>query len=281
MIQHKQSLEDLMASLSSLDTDWKDDFAHRVMNAYQYLSEGSDDRMVQLEKLFDTDFDVALTIVRLFLEKSKDEMINEWRERCADFDLNKSCYFKNKRSFLSQFDHFMLRKVIVDMSERTYTWQDILTERLKAGRGSAIKGQARGRNLEDFVETIVKRVFGSAYDARCSFVGRSGGGKEKADFAIPSKTNPQVLIEVKAYGATGSKQTDVLGDVTRILEEKRRDTLFLLVTDGITWKDRANDLRKLINIQNKDGGDIYRIYTKSMVTELESDLEQIKAEKGL
>ena len=87
---------------------------------------------------------------------------------------------------------------------------------------------ARGKSIEsDPIDRL--------YDARCRFTGATGISTEKTDFAIPSKDDPGILIEAKAYGATGSKQTDVLGDITRIVNEKRDDTQFLLVTDGITF----------------------------------------------
>jgi hypothetical protein len=163
---------------------------------------------------------------------------------------------------------------------RPLVWHDILVERLKGGRGSAIKGQSRGRSLEDFVEQLVVQVFGeNSYDARCQFRGATGTSSEKADFAIPAKSDPGILIEVKAYGATGSKQTDVLGDISRIVKQKRHDTHFLLVTDGITWRERTSDLGKLVELQNV--GKITRIYTQSMAEQLEGDLWQLKREHGL
>lgn len=133
--------------------------------------------------------------------------------------------------------------------------------------------------MEDFVEAIVRSIFLDDQVAiRCRFTGAKGQSTEKADFAIPSSTDPTILIEVKAYGATGSKQTDVLGDISRIVEEKRHDTVLLLVTDGITWKQRTNDLRKLIGLQNE--GRIQRIYTKSMAEDLRNDLETLRSEMG-
>ncbi len=160
------------------------------------------------------------------------------------------------------------------------SWSDLLTERLKSGRGSAIKGQRRGRHLEDFVEQLLIRTFGkNAYDARCQFTGATGISTEKTDFAIPSKDDTGILIEAKAYGATGSKQTDVLRDITRIVSEKRNDAHFLLITDGITWRDRSSDLAKLVTLQNQ--GKITRIYTQSMAEQLEADLRQLKEEHRL
>ena len=156
----------------------------------------------------------------------------------------------------------------------------MLVERLKTGRGSAIKAQVRGRFLEDKTEEIVQAVFGIGhYDARCRFVGANGQEDEKADFAIPSRADARILIEVKAYGATGSKQTDILGDMGRIVGKKRHDTTLLFVTDGITWKLRANDLRKLIEMQNE--GRIARIYTSKMFPDLRQDLLRLRSEHGL
>ena len=134
--------------------------------------------------------------------------------------------------------------------------------------------------MEDFTEGLIKNVFSdTGYDTRCRFVGARGESTEKADFAIPSKEDPGILIEVKAYGATGSKQTDILGDIARIVKEKREDTHLLLVTDGETWKTRQNDLRKLVDMQNQ--GLIARIYTQKMADELVADLGQLRQDHAL
>ena len=153
-----------------------------------------------------------------------------------------------------------------------------LIERLKTGRGSAIKGQSRGRALENTVESIVLSVFGGGcYDVRCRFLGaREKHGKSR--FAVPSKNDPRILIEAKAY-ANRRKQTDILGDIPRIIAKKRHDTNFLLVVDGVTWKMRLNDLRRMIRYQNE--GQILRIYTQSMAEDLRSDLLQLKQEHDL
>jgi hypothetical protein len=41
-------------------------------------------------------------------------------------------------------------------------WSGILVERLRAGRGSAISGQRRGRGLEDFAEALVREFLEKA-----------------------------------------------------------------------------------------------------------------------
>ena len=84
-------------------------------------------------------------------------------------------------------------------------WSDILLERLRSGRGSAIPGQRRGRGLEDFAEAIVREVFGEGgYETRCTFTG-ADGETAKCDLAIPNRQRPQIIIEVKGYGATARR----------------------------------------------------------------------------
>ncbi len=273
-----QNTGDLLARLSVLETDWKDDFSRRVVSFLDKFSTVDDDPW-SLVRLLDEDFEAASTGIRLFLELSKDEYTTLLRSLFPDSrSAGKSGFRSNPLGYVETLSPLLQGGVIRSTMNRTYTWQDILTERLKGGRGSAIKGQKRGRELEDYVESIVSSVFG-AYDARCSFTGMDGISTEKADFAIPGRENPEILIEVKGYGATGSKQTDVIGDINRIIQEKRHDTVLLIFTDGVTWKSRESDFRKLVDFQNS--GYIYRIYTKLMTREFREDLVLLKEEKGL
>ena len=166
---------------------------------------------------------------------------------------------------------------MAEEANRKPHWSDVLVERLRSGRGSAISGQKRGRGVEDFAEAIVAKVFGDRFQTRCTFTGPRG--EAKCDVAIPSKGAARILIEAKGYGATGSKMTDILGDIRTIIAAKRTDTAFLFLTDGLTWKQRQSDLRKIVEFQNN--GDITRIYTFAMADQFEADLRQLKAEYNL
>ncbi|MDC7220661.1 MAG: DpnII family type II restriction endonuclease [Spirochaetales bacterium] len=276
----KQDKDALLANLSVLETDWRDEFSTDVISFLDNIDVDSiADNENRIQELLEDDFNVASTVFRLFLEKSKDEYTSTLKELFPEKGKSGSSGFrKDPEKYTKTLNHLFLREKMIETIDREYTWKDIITERLKAGRGSAIKGQKRGRQLEDFVENIVKQVF-DKYEPRCSFIGMKGNSTEKADFAIPSKENPEIIIEVKGYGATGSKQTDVIGDVNRIIQEKRHDSTFLLFTDGITWKERESDFRKLIEFQNQ--GYIYKLYTKSMEEEFLNDLKLLKAEKNI
>jgi hypothetical protein len=73
--------------------------------------------------------------------------------------------------------------------------------------------------------------------------------------------------------------TDVVGDIEKIISAKRADSTFLLFTDGLTWKQRQSDLRKIVSYQNI--GDIARVYTHAMADQFEADLRTLQAEYGI
>ncbi len=283
MRRYRQTLDEILKHLSPVDTSWRDDHAEAVIARLQSIPHKARYSRVDLVQLLDATtkahFEAGLTAVRLFADLSKDEFTAALKDRLGS-GIGITRLKQDPEAFYEALEALGVLNQMATTINRPTTWHDLLTERLKGGRGSAIKGQRRGRYLEDFVERLIVQIFGvNAYEARCQFIGATGTSTEKTDFAIPNKNDPSVLIEAKAYGATGSKQTDVLGDITRIVNEKRDDTHFLLVTDGITWRERTSDLDKLITLQNQ--GKITRIYTQSMANQLESDLQQLKSEHGL
>jgi len=280
----RQKFEEIDSTLSRIESSWMDGHAAEVISMLTELPVKPNYRSPDVISLLNRDFKVGFTVIRLFMDQSKDEFGPNMRKALGSE--NSKLGFEVKR-FKKDPTHYAktlmsmgLGKRMAEAMNRELQWYDVLSERLKSGRGSAIKGLGRGRKTEDFVEEILLEVFAKDQIAiRCRFTGANGLSTEKADFAIPSAKDPAILIEVKAYGATGSKQSDILGDAARIIAEKRDDTHFILVTDGITWKQRASDLRKLVELQNT--GKILKIYTKAMALQLKEDLETLKSEQGL
>jgi hypothetical protein len=278
--RYRQTLEEILAVVSAIETSWMDEHSTAVIEAINALPEKTVYTRDDIAPAFDRDFDAGLTTLRLFLGMSKDEFTIALRKVMGEGGAGITRFRKDREGFLAGIDSLGALETIAGLVNMPVGWRDILIERLKYGRGSAIKGQKRGRSLEDFAEEIVKAVFGDGhYDTRCRFVGATGMSTEKADFAVPNKEDPRILIEAKGYGATGSKQTDIRGDIERIANQKRPDTHLLLITDGVTWRSRKNDLSKLIDWQNR--GRITRIYTQLMAAELEADLRQLRLDHSL
>ncbi len=277
MERTKQTVETILEQLSPIEADWKNGFAEKVEQELQYMSTYITDLVVNedvIAHLLDRDFDAYSTIFQLCLGLSKDE----YKAAIATIPGGGGIisYKKLRKDYLAfLLNQLHLREAIDSFYYREWSWVDILLERLRSGRGSAIKGQRRGRFLEDMIADVIREVFGNSFVRGCNFTGLSGE-KAKAEFAIPSAEDPKIIFEAKAYGATGSKQTDVTGDIEKICAVKLPATEFLFVTDGMTWKYRQSDLKKIVARQN--AGYIRKIYTSSMMNELKEDLLILKSE---
>ena len=273
-----QTLDEILDSLRPIDVEWKDETARNVIGQLQALPVKDEYTSVDISGLLDQDFREGTLICRLFLGLSKDGFEGLLSKSLGKGGIGVKRYQADPEKFLSVLEDHGLLQAMAAETNRDLHWTDTLVERLRSGRGSAISGQRRGRSVEDFSESVVAKVFGKAFDIRCTFTGQRGQ-KAKCDFAIPSGSDPRILIEAKGYAATGSKMTDVIGDIKAIIDAKRADTAFLLFTDGVTWGQRQSDLRKIVDHQNN--GDITRIYTYAMAERFESDLRQLKTEYRL
>lgn len=273
-----QKLEDITGALTTLEAPWQDEHAVKVMALVQNIPIKETYTDEDIAALFEGNFRRGFTVAQLFLGISKDEFQDRLGAIIGRENIGSKSFAKNRSAYLEALQALELPAAMATAANFKPAWSDILIERLRSGRGKAIKGQKRGRSLEDFTETIVREVFDDRYEIRCQFSG-TGSKSGKCDFAIPNRHKPLILIEAKAYGATGSKQTDVVGDANNIIDAKRPDTPFILITDGITWMRRISDLRKLIQLQNQ--GRITRIYTTKMAAQFEADLRRLKEEYGL
>ena len=155
--------------------------------------------------------------------------------------------------------------------KRAWSVEDVLIERYKMSRGRAIAGQKRGRGLEEDVEKALRET-GVPFQVRVTFTGRKGI-VAKCDFAIPTRNDPQVVIEAKGFEATGSKLTDFLGDVLKIGQAKQYHMYFFVVTDGRGWLNRKSDLQALV--QHHHDGLVDMIYTRSELPKLAEAVKHI------
>jgi hypothetical protein len=276
MQDRDQSLDELVEGLSPLDVDWMDDIAASAIARLTALPKKAEYSRDDIAALLDDNFTEGLLCARLFLMLSKDSMESLLRKELtgSGIGIGIKGYQADRTGFLDALERMGLLVMMETTINHEPVWSDILVERLRAGRGSAISGQKRGRGLEDFVEALVREVFGDAYEARCTFTG-ADGKLAKCDVAIPDRTRPSIVIEVKGYGATGSKMTDIIGDLDAIIDAKRHGTKLFFVTDGMTWKQRISDLRKIVERQNQ--GKIDRIYTTQMREQFLKDLRSMKS----
>ncbi len=274
MKRHRQSLSGIQKLLGEVPGVWEDAVSEKALAAMSTIREKAQYSPQDLLEWLQLDFPTHMLLFQLILDISKDE----WRQQLRKAQADTRLFRDDPIRYVTILDRELgVTRELSALVNRKWTWADILRQRLKSGRGSAIKGQTRGRFLENFAEKLIKEIR-APYETRCTFTGRDGV-RAKADFALPNKEQPQLVIECKGYGSTGSKQTDIMGDILKVIAAKRGDTVFLLITDGLSWLDRLSDLRKLLNLQGE--GHIYRIYTQAMRDDLRADLHQLKRELAL
>lgn len=191
MERHVQNKSELIAQLNEVKTDWKDEFSSRFLDFLDKLPVDLAADADSLQGLLDEDFEHSMLLFRLAFEQSKDEFTITLKSIFfnSQHGSGVKLYKQDPPAYVSKLLEYGLSEKLLSHIKRKFTWKDILIERLKGGRGSAIKGQTRGRNLEDFVEVLVTQLYAS-YDTRVSFIGKDGDKKTKADFVFRLKTNP-------------------------------------------------------------------------------------------
>lgn len=189
MKRYVQTFEDLSGKLSFIETTWRDDLSARIESILGRFPERTAYSAEDLIPLLNEDFEAAKTVLRLFAGLSKDEFEYALRAAGSGAPTGVNEFKRAPGTFIDRLRDMGVLDKAAELVNRPLSWRDLLTERLRSGRGSAIKGQQRGRFLEDQVEGVVKSVFGGRYDARCRFVGATGESTEKTDFAIPSKNS--------------------------------------------------------------------------------------------
>lgn len=275
----KITLDELLAELGELPSDWLDEKARDLVAYVQRSVEHlralgrpvtSDDLTEALEEKPE-----FLDVCRLFLGKGQESVAHMLGDHLGSRRLT----WTSLRSLANQAPKKMatalaalgLPEIIDQHLSRRWEVEDILIERYKMSRGRAIAGQKRGRGLEDEVATVLSMV-GLPFVRGVTFASKKGQ-TAKCDFAIPTKAKPKVVIEAKGFEATGSKLTDFLGDILKIAQAKDYHMYFFLVTDGRGWHNRASDLKKIVEYHQE--GLIDMIYTRQRLDKLAEAVKHI------
>jgi hypothetical protein len=156
----RQKIEDILGSLRHLEVDWRDETAIQVIAKLQNLPVKAAYSMAEVEALLDAHFDEGILICRLFLGLSKDQFTARLHGARGSAGIGAKSYRADAAGFLSDLSRLGLLEAMAMEANRPPHWSDVLVERLRSGRGSAISGQRRGRDVEDFAEAIIKTVFG-------------------------------------------------------------------------------------------------------------------------
>jgi len=282
----KVSLQQLLAEITEIPAGWLDERGQAVLiSIKECVGElqamggpvGQPELARELAK--DRNF---LDVCRLFLGMSQDLLTNSISDKLAKLGLSRATWTQIER--LQRTNPELLAEALVDLKlgevitehlAKNWTAEDILIERYRLGRGRAVAGQNRGRSVEDEIENglkVLRDGHPAPYSRGVTYTGFKGK-TAKCDFAIPNGSEPKIVIEAKGFEATGSKQTDVLGDILKIIEAKAPHTYFFLVTDGRGWHNRTSDLEKIV--RHHADGEIDMIFTRFRLPDLSLAVKQI------
>ncbi len=141
-------------------------------------------------------------------------------------------------------EEFRLLEAIQQQREKAWSFGDILVERARWSRQSAVRAGARGRALENFVEQVVRGI-GLSYAMRTSFAGR-GGETAPCDVAIPAGGEAaRIVIAVKGFNSTGSKLTDARREIETMANVRQPNQFVFAFIDGRGWHGRQADFRRI------------------------------------
>ncbi|HEU0053801.1 MAG TPA: hypothetical protein VFQ39_11505 [Longimicrobium sp.] len=154
---------------------------------------------------------------------------------------------RDPERLVDALEEYGLLSRLTEQIERQWSFSDVLLERHLWSQRNASGAQGRGRGLEDQVEEVVVRL-GLAAQTRTQFVGRRGM-LAPCDLAIPAGGEAaQIVVAMKGFNSTGSKLTDAVREVMAMAEARLPQQFVFAVIDGIGWKSRQADLKRMYDL---------------------------------
>lgn len=173
--------------------------------------------------------------------------------------------------------HYDLVRLIGEQRTRTYDFGDVLVARAGTRR-TATDASATGRRVEDEIEAVAKSL-GLACETRTRFQGRNGQ-TAPCDLAIPGGgADAQIVVAAKGFDSTGSKLTDAVREVEEMAEKRLPSQYVMAAVDGIGWKSRVKDLRRIHELWETK--QIDGLYTLSSLGDFRADLLAAAMRLGL
>lgn len=174
-------------------------------------------------------------------------------------------------------DEYDLMRLLEAQRGKIYEFGDVLVARAGTRLTATHAGQ-RGRRLEDEIESAA-RSLGLTCATRTRFLGR-GNETGPCDLAIPgSGQEALIVVAAKGFNSTGSKLSDAVGEVERMASIRKPTQFVMAAIDGIGWKSRQADLRRIYNLWSS--GSIDGMYSLASLDRFRIDLESFSKRLGL
>ncbi|MDY6056094.1 hypothetical protein [Micrococcus sp.] len=208
-------------------------------------------------------------VLALAVGLSREKLKNQLRDWFGTASWAKAAR-EHPSSFVQRLDEdFDLLRLLRVQRNQQYSFGDLLVARAGT-RATATNAGASGRKVEDMLEAIATDLL-LPYVPRTRMAGRHGK-TAPADLAIPA-AGPDCVIAVAAKGfdSTGSKLTDAVREIEELADARTGHQVALAVVDGIGWKGRMSDLRRIYDLY--DTGAIDGLYTLGTLDRFRADLD--------
>lgn len=149
-----------------------------------------------------------------------------------------------------------------------YGTADVLIARAGT-RAAAAAASRQGRDVEDEIEAVAKDL-GLPYETRTRFTGRNDR-TAPCDLVIPNSGAAEIVVAANGFDSTGSRLTDAVREIEEMAEVRTPRQFVPAVIDGIGWKNRISDLRKIhkLWVTNQIDG----MYTLATLDQFREDFE--------
>ncbi|MGV9709176.1 hypothetical protein ACWDTI_00730 [Gordonia sp. NPDC003424] len=215
--------------------------AERIVDAVETLGEILDTDLTGLA-VWARDHADEDSILRLAVGLSQEKLRNNLHHRFGTSSWRKIARTRPYELVCWMDEEFDLVRTLRTQMERTYTFADILVAR-SGTRATATRAGASGRRIEDEIESIAADL-GLPYVTRSRFTGR-GGRDAPADLIVGRDGAADIVVAAKGFDSTGSKLTDAVREIEEMAEVRLPRQMVLAVIDGIGWKSRQSDLRRI------------------------------------
>lgn len=165
-------------------------------------------------------------------------------------------------------EEFDLIRLVKAQRNMVFNFGDVLVARGNT-RQSATRAGLAGRSVEDEIERIA-RDLGLEFRTRTKFTGRNGR-TAPCDLAVLTNGQVAIAVAAKGFDSTGSKLTDAVREVEEMADVRMPTQFIMVVIDGIGWKSRINDLRRIYQLW--ESRQIDGMYTLLSLDAFRRDLE--------
>jgi len=272
------SFPDLLASLSDLGRVVRDsaelhDRVHAIVEEMTTQGDPSRESLAAFVAKHPDSVPVLATVAGLTREMLK----NQLRHRMGSSSWTKLAR-TDPNALVATLDEFGLVARLSEQMRRSWTFADVLVERYLWSQRGASGAIGRGRGVEDRIESVVRQL-GVPFQLRTRFTGR-GGATAPCDLAVPAGGDrAQIVVAVKGFNSTGSKLSDAVREIEAMAEARLPTQYVFAVIDGIGWKNRQADLRRIYELWDRRSID--GLFTLAHLDRFEVDLRDAVARVGI